>query len=220
MKDNFFVVIPVCNEGKNIVKVIESVKKITKNIIVVDDGSNDQTFSLVKKTKVLVLKHSVNLGKGAALKTGCQAAFKLGADFVVIMDGDGQHDANDLPLFLEAMNKTDNDLVLGVREMSFGVPLERFIGIKIASFLINLLFGIYIVDPISGFRAFNKKFFKKVGWESYGYEVETEMLIKAAINKLKIKEIMIKTIYLDKYKGVTVLDSFKVFLNLIKWRFL
>lgn len=217
MKDNFFVVIPAYNEEKTIAKVISGVKKYTKNIIVVDDGSTDKTFSLAKKTGVLVLKHIINLGKGAALKTGCEAAIKLGAKNLILMDADGQHLPFDIPRFKKELFRREG-LILGTR-INQKKPYIRFFGSIIASYLIKILFGKKISDPLCGFRALSKKTYKEIKWDSSGYSVETEMIIDVLRKRVKICQIPITTIYIDKYKGVTFIDGFRILLELIGWRF-
>ena len=102
-----FIVIPAFNEEKNIGKVLKEVSKTKYPIIVVDDGSTDKTFKVLQKfqipnSKFQILRHRVNLGKGAAMKTGAEAAFALGADGVVFMDSDGQHKVSDYLNLLKA----------------------------------------------------------------------------------------------------------------------
>ena len=98
-----FIIIPAYNEQELVGKVINGAKEYSDNIIVVDDGSKDNTYENAKSLGVIVLKHSVNLGKGAALKTGCEYAFQNGADKVIVVDADTQHDPKEIPKFLEAM---------------------------------------------------------------------------------------------------------------------
>ncbi len=213
-----FIVIPAFNEAKRIGKVLEDVKSISLPVIVVDDGSNDSTFEQIKKHRVIALRHRVNLGKGAAIKTGCEAAFSLGAEAIIMMDSDGQHKAEDLPKFLEKIEGGKVDIVFGSRNMNMGVPLVRFMGNKMASVLISFLFGVYISDLICGYRALTKKAYDVMKLKSSDYGIETEMVVKAAKYKLRYCEIPVETIYYDKFKGVTILDAFGILLNVLKWR--
>lgn len=215
---NIAIVIPAFNESQRIHQVINSVKKYGFSIIVVDDGSQDQTYETLKKLKVTTLRHKVNLGKGAALKTGCEAAFLMGAEAVIMMDSDGQHKAEDLPKFIEALRSGEYDIVFGSRNFRLGIPLIRFIGNKFASFLVSFLFGIYVTDLLCGYRAFTKKAFEKLKWQSSGYGIETEMVVKAGIYKLKHCEVPVETIYYDKFKGVTILDALGILLDVMRWR--
>ena len=212
------VVVPAYNENKRISKVLEKLVDTNLPIIVVDDGSKDQTFNTVKGFKVIALRHKVNLGKGAALKTGAQAAFSLGAQAVVIMDSDGQHKVEELPKFIQLINSGKYDIVIGTRNLSHGVPLIRYLGNKFASLFIRFLFNIYVSDLLCGYRAFTKQAFNKMNWQSSGYGVETEMIAKIGIYNLKYCEVPVETVYYDKFKGVTILDATNILGNVIKWR--
>lgn len=213
---NYFVIIPAYNEEPRIGEVIRGVKKFTKNIIVVDDGSVDKTSEVAKREGVKVFRHKINLGKGAAMKTGVETAFSLGAETVILIDGDGQHNPKHISEFLEKLSQ-GFDIVFGSRNLSFGVPLVRFFGNKFGSVLINLVFGIYRSDLLCGFMAFTKKAYSKIKWDSSRYGVETEIVARTGKNKLKYTEIPIETIYIDKYKGVTILDAIGILFNIPRW---
>lgn len=214
-----FIVIPAFNEGIRLKKVLDDIRSANLPTIVVDDGSKDSTYEVAKDQKVTVIKHKINLGKGAALKTGCEAAFLLGADAVIMMDSDGQHRVSDLPKFIEKIQSGKYDVVFGSRNLNLGVPLIRFFGNKVASVLINLLFGIYISDLICGYRAISKKAFEKINWQSTGYEVETEIVVMVSKLKLRYCEVGVETVYYDKFKGVTILDALSILGSVFKWRF-
>ena len=215
-QSNFAVVIPAHNEEKRIGRVLEATENYASLIILVDDGSDDKTAQVAQKFKVKVLRHTINLGKGAALKTGCQAAFKMGVGIVVTLDADGQHQPEDIPRFLKTIQEKKVDLVLGSRNLGFGMPLIRVLGNKLDSFLIARFFKIYVTDPLCGFRAFTRKAYSKMNWESSGYEVETEMVIRAGIKNLSYVEIPIEILYIDRYKGVSILDAYKILFSLFK----
>ncbi len=152
------------------------------------------------------------------MKTGAEASFQLGADAVVFMDSDGQHKASDLPKFIKALKKNKLDVVFGSRNLSLGVPFVRLLGNKFAARLISLLFGIYVPDLICGYRALTKKAYKKIKWESTGYAVETEMVIKTGKYGLKHCEVPVETVYLDGVKGVTVIDALNILFDVFRWR--
>lgn len=219
---NIQIVMPAVNEENRVVGVLKELNKKGYKVIVVEDGSKDNTLERLKSiesSNITVLSHKVNLGKGAGLKTGCDYAFDHGADAVVLMDSDGQHSINDLPLFFEKIMSRKYDVVFGSRNLNSGVPLVRYIGNKLASMIVNFMFGIYVSDLLSGFRALTKSAYSKIKWESSGYGVETEMVIRVKKEKLKYCEIPVATIYYDNYKGVSILDAFGVFTNLIYWKF-
>jgi glycosyltransferase involved in cell wall biosynthesis len=220
---NIYIVIPTFNEERHIKNVLKDVAKHKLPIIVVNDGSTDATAdilspSTIHNSQIITLTHRVNLGKGAAMKTGAEAAFSRGADAVVFMDSDGQHKASDLPKFIKALESGKYGIIFGSRVLSHGVPLVRFLGNKFASILISVLFGIYVSDLICGYRAITRISYEKIKWESAGYAVETEMAIKTAKYGIKYCEVPVETVYLDNVKGVTILDAFNIFANVIAWR--
>ena len=179
---NIYIVIPTFNEESHIKNVLNDVAKHKLPIIVVNDGSTDATAdilspSAIHNSQITTLTHRVNLGKGAAMKTGVEAAFSQGADAVIFMDSDGQHKASDLPKFIKASASGKYGIIFGSRVLTHGVPLVRFLGNKFASILISVLFGIYVSDLICGYRAITSKAYEKLKWESAGYVVETEKVI-------------------------------------------
>jgi glycosyltransferase involved in cell wall biosynthesis len=211
------IIIPAYNESRYIGKFLDKLLQVTKNVIVVDDGSTDKTCDIAKAKSVECISHMVNLGKGAALKTGCDYAFKkLGADAVIIMDGDDQHVVDDIKLFEKAL-KGGAQVVLGVRQMDAKMPLMRILGNKSMSIIINLLFGHYIADIPSGFKAMTKSAYKLLRWQSSGYEVETEIAVRIAKSKLSYAEVLISTVYHDKDYGFNLLDAGKILLKLPYW---
>ena len=121
-------IIPAYNEENAILHVVNCVKKYS-DVMVVDDGSTDETSALAKNTGSKVLKHNKNIGKGAAIKTGLESAIKDDYDLIVLLDGDGQHDPRCIPLLLEGMDGVD--LLIGSRFLNMApqnMPLQRQIG--------------------------------------------------------------------------------------------
>ena len=213
-----YVVIPAHNESKHIAAVIKKTKKYCKNIIVVDDGSKDDTGKIAKSMKVLVLRHIVNMGKGATLKTGCDYALKKKADVIIVMDADLQHDPNEIPNFLKALK--NNDIVFSYRKLYKKMPLIFKIGNNFINIATKILYGIKLKDTQCGFRAFTAETYKKIRWNALDYSMESEMITRVGKNHLKYSEIPIETIYTDKYKGTTVFDGIKIVANMILWRFI
>ena len=209
-----WVIIPGYNEEQNIAKVIEKTLKFCRKIVVVDDGSSDSTSE--NAAKAIVLKHIVNLGKGAALKTGVEYAIRQGAKIIIALDADGQHDPAMIPEFLKALDNCD--IVFGYRKMSGRMPLIMRLGNWTINTMTEILFGIKLKDTQSGYRAFKTRAYRKLRWDATDYFVETEMVANVGKKKLKYKQIPIATIYADKYKGTTVIDGIKIVLNMIWWR--
>lgn len=221
MEETTAIIMPAWNEEKHLASVIKRVKEVsTKNklnlkIIIVDDGSKDSTFNTAKKAKAdFVLKHIINMGKGNAAKTGCDFAYKKGFKKIILMDSDGQHEPEDIPRFLKELKKVD--LVYSYRTSEGRSPLLMSIGNFGLTWLTKILFSSNIKDTQCGFRAFNKKTYKKIRWESKLYGMETEMIVRA--KGLKYSQIPIKTIYLDDYKGTTPIHGIKILVQMIRWK--
>lgn len=213
---NYYIIIPAHNEEKNIAEVILKAKNHAHHIIVVDDGSSDHTSRQAKEAGAQVLRHQVNLGKGAALKTGCDYAISRGAKRIVVMDADGQHQPGDIPKFLSALE--ENDIVFGARKVPKSMPFVLKFGNSVINKTLKILYQMKIEDSQCGFRAFTASTYQKIRWDAQDYYVETEMLIKAGKNKLRHTTIPIATIYADNYKGTTVLDGVTIVMKMIGWR--
>lgn len=217
MKQKITIVVPSYNEEKHIGTVLKELQKISYDVCVVDDGSKDRTANIARKYTKHVIVHNLNLGKGAAMKTGCEWAFKNGSTAVIFLDSDGQHKISDLGKFVEKINQ-GCELVYGSRNLSYGVPLVRFLGNKFGSILIALLFGVYVSDLLCGYRAISRKVYPKIKWDSSRYGVETEMVVRAAKKKILYCEVPVETVYLDGVKGVTILDAINIFFDVLRWK--
>jgi glycosyltransferase involved in cell wall biosynthesis len=209
-------VIPAHNEEKHIEKVVRETKKYVDEVIVVDDASTDNTSKIAKKEGAVVLRHEINLQKGAALKTGCEAAIMLDADSIITIDGDGQHDPHEIPKLINKLNKYN--LVIGSREFNKNMPLTAKLGNLFLSKLSRILFKNKIKDSQTGYRAFNVSIYPKILWESSGYGIETEMIKNINKHNLSHIEVDVTTIYNDDYKGTTPMDGIKIALNMIQWK--
>lgn len=216
MAKNFYVIIPAYNEAKNIGRVIKNVRRYSKNVIVVDDGSTDRTYQIARKNKAVAIKHIVNLGKGAALRTGCEYAIKNKAEDVIVIDADGQHNPKEIPIFLMDLRK--NDIVFSYRKRYGKIPFVLRVGNYFINLTIRILYGIKLRDTQCGFRAFKTEVYRKLRWSSWGYSVESEMIANAGKHKLKYSEIPIETIYSDKYKGTGVLEGIQIVIRLFWWK--
>jgi glycosyltransferase involved in cell wall biosynthesis len=216
-----FIIIPLFNEEKHIAAVLKAVSGYKLPVVVVDDGSADRSKIKIQESgikNITLLEHRINLGKGAAMKTGGDYAFEHGADAIIFMDSDGQHEAEDLQKFVRALESGDFDVVFGTRNYNYGVPLIRYLGNKFASVVMASLFGVYVSDVICGFKGMTKEAYKKLNWESSGYGVEAEIVARIGKNKLEFCEVPVETIYHDKVKGVTILDAFGIFGEVLKWK--
>lgn len=214
-KESIFAVIPAYNEEKHIEKVISDSRKYVSNVIVVDDGSNDNSAKIAKKAGALVLKHPFNLGLGASLKTGCEAAIKLGADIIITLDGDCQHDASEIPILVQELKNNDLDIVFGERTFN-KMPFVKKTGNYFFYIIGKYLFNINIIDTQTGFRVFTKEAYNKINWNSSDYSVAFEIVKNSIKNNLNISTCKINTIYLDNTKGANIIDGLKIFKRIIK----
>ena len=183
-------------------------------LILVDDGSTDDTQKAAKD--VTILKHLTNMGKGAAMKTGVEYAIKKNAKQIIFIDADGQHEAKEIPHFLDALK--DVDVVFGYRELNKKMPLVLKLGNWVINKSIKILYNLELKDTQCGYRAFNTNVYNKIKWKALDYSVESEIIANTGKNKLKYKEIPIKTIYNSRYKGTTVIDGFKIVFNMFLWK--
>ena len=185
-------------------------------VIVVDDGSKDNSYRTIWKKfknnpRVYLLKHQLNLGKGAAMKTGIKLAWKLGFNSIIFIDADGQHDPRHIKEFEKALEMVD--LAFGYRELNGEMPFIRKWCNIIAKKLVGTLFNVKRKE----FLCFNKKIYKQIKWSSSRYGVETEIATRVGKKHLSYQEIKIDTIYVDKYKGVSLIDAFKVLAKIPWW---
>ena len=213
-----YLILPAFNEELHISSILNKAKNHVDHIIVVDDCSDDETFINAQKAGAITLRHRANLGKAAALKTGCEAAILLGADLIALMDSDGQHKPENLPQFFSTLERDGLDIIVGSRRDGDKMPFIRKFGNQLIELLSRILFRVDIKDIQSGFRVFRAEVYSKLEWISNNYHADAEMTIRIGIHKLKYKEIFIDTIYLDDYKGMTPIDGLILLLNIIKWR--
>lgn len=214
-KSDIWLVIPVFNEAKYLEKVLAKITKITNNYLIVDDGSSDQSVEIAKKFTKQILIHKLNLGKGAALKTGSDYAFKyLKAKAVIFIDSDNQHNPEEVNNFYQKFSE-GAQIIFGERKMDSKMPLLRIIGNRFASFLVYLFFGQYIPDIPSGFKGLTQESYSKVRWKDIGYGVELEIAARVAKYKIPYTVVPISTIYHDMERGMDILDVFRICLKLL-----
>lgn len=215
-----FVVIPAYNEESRLPSVIGAVKEFIPlgHIIVADDGSRRPIAGFLPQS-VRIARHAVNLGKGMALKTGCELAIKLGAKTIILMDADGQHDPAEIPKFLKLLKK--NDIVFGTRYIGEGMPFWRLLGNRLLNKACAWLYSLKLNDIWCGYRAFKTGIYSKIKWNAADYSVDVEMAIKVGQNKIKHQELFVGTIYHDKgsYTGTSAVDGIKLLLELFIWKF-
>lgn len=190
------ILIPVFNESKVILNVIKSIQKEGwENILVVDDGSSDNTFSEISKTGIKILQHSINRGKGAAIKTGFEAAKILNSDIVVTLDGDGQHNPKDIKKLVEKIEE-GCDVVLGIRDFKKShIPRYKAFANYLGNIITWVFYSLWVNDSQSGFRAYNKKAISLIKINNDRYEFESEIVREISRHQLKWAEKIIDVKY-------------------------
>ncbi len=196
MTKRIAVLIPSYNEGKTIGTIVEAVRERGLIAYVVDDGSRDDTAREAASHGATVLSHEVNQGKGASLRDGFFRIVKDGYDYVLVMDGDGQHRTEDIDRLIRKMEEADAGMVVGNRMGDpKSMPRVRVVVNHFMSSLISVLSGQNIPDTQCGFRLIKTTLLESVALHSSHYETESEILIKAARKGWKIESVPITTVY-------------------------
>jgi len=217
---NVTVILPAFNEEVSIGSVVLLTRYYADSVIVVDDGSSDRTAEIARKAGAEVIVHEVNKGKGAALKTGFAAADDLGADIIVTMDSDGQHNPAEIPKLIEPIIKGEADMVNGSRYLNGldkNTPAYRRVGQTILDEVTNLNSGLHITDSQSGFRAFSASTKDIFRFKAQGMAIESEMLADAGKSGLRIAEVEIGVRYdVDCSTEHPIKHGFGVLLMILK----
>lgn len=205
-----WIVIPAYNEGSVIASVIANIRAAGyQNILVVDDGSRDDTFDSARKTGVTTLRHHLNRGKGAATKTGIEAAKILNAGSVVTIDGDGQHNPRDIKKLLEPIRNKKADVVLGTRLKSpKGMPWYKVAHNLIGNAIVWYLYGLWVSDSQSGFRAYSHRAIDLIDTKSDRYEYDSEVIREIKKHRLAYEEVPIEVRYTEYSLGKTEKQNF------------
>ncbi|MCS6870605.1 MAG: glycosyltransferase family 2 protein [Anaerolineae bacterium] len=210
-------VIPAFNEDRFIASVVLKTRRHVDHVIVVDDGSQDETAWLAEAAGAEVIRQP-NRGKAAALNTGLTAAKARRAAAVVLLDGDGQHDPNDIPRLLEPIQRGEADLVVGSRFMGLrsNTPRWRVIGQHALTVLTNAASGIPLSDSQSGFRALSQRALNLMNFTSRGFSVESEMQFLLRQHNLQACEVPISVNYDEKPKRNPFAHGFQVLTGVLR----
>lgn len=202
------VVIPAYNEAQVIKSVVQKAIKVFAkapyaiDIVVVNDGSKDETSAQARKGGAIVIDHILNSGAGGATATGLLYAKKNAYDLAATMDADGQHAPEDVLEGIKQLKRQRADLLIGSRLIdSTGMSSIKILGNKGLGFVTFLLFGINSTDSQSGLRIYSRKAIEQLRWRTMSYEFCSEMLWRAKQQHLTVKEYPIAAIYTDYSKG-------------------
>ena len=216
-----FILIPSYNEGRVIAHTIQKLRRLYDySLVVIDDCSTDDTEAVVRDFDIHYLRHSVNLGQGAALQTGMSFALKQGAALAVHFDADGQHNQDDIPRFIEKALSGDCDIVLGSRFLRandlLAVPPFKRLILKVATLVNGLTTGLWLSDAHNGFRVLTPKALASIRLRENRMAHATEILSQIRKHDLRYAELPTHIVYTDysKEKGQSWSNSFNILLDL------
>ncbi len=208
------IIIPTYNNDHALEDVISSVLQYTDNVIVVNDGSTDQTRTILARfPQIQALHIPVNSGKGWALRQGFKYAVEQGFRYGITIDSDGQHFPEDLPLFLDLIENQPDSMILGARDMTTEeVPVTSSFGHKFSIFWFKVETGIKVLDVQTGFRLYPLHKVKEIRWVvSKKYEYEVEILVRLAWMGVKVLSVPVKVYYAPKETRVSHFRKFRDF---------
>ena len=188
---------PAYNEERSIASMVVGAKNYVDQVVVVDDGSTDRTAEIAESAGAYVVRHDRNGGYGAALRTIFETARDLGADKMVIIDSDGQHDPEEIPKLLQPLS-SGADLVIGSRFYNGhgqNIPAYRKAGMKVLDIATDVVGGIKVTDSQSGFRAYSRRAIDCLRIDDDGMSASSEILLQAKDNRLKVDEVEIHCSY-------------------------
>ena len=210
-----FIIIPCYNESAKIVEVLNSLKGYGQ-IVVVDDGSTDESYNLAKSQNVIVLRHLINRGMGAALETGNRFALKNSADIVVHFDADGQHQAVEIPKLIQPIIENQAEATLGSRFLGKDNQTPKFkkwFILRPAIIFQRIMFGAKLTDAHNGFRALSNQALRKIKITQDGMAHNSEIIEQLVNKKIKFKEVPDTILYHEFGQGFA--DGLKILRDLI-----
>jgi glycosyltransferase involved in cell wall biosynthesis len=212
------VLLPAYNEAKAIGVLINQVKAYGLDVLVIDDGSTDNTADIARQAQAIVINHPKNQGKGQSLRTGFNFIQDNNYDAVMIMDSDGQHLPQEINRFITAAVESDAEIIIGNRMNDpQGMPLPRKLTNKFTSTLVSFIARTKIPDTQCGFRLIRTSLLKKLNLSTVNYDTESEMLIQAAKHKAKIVSIPVKSVYTNNRSKINpFIDTIRFFNLIIK----
>lgn len=211
------VIIPSFNEGARVVETIKQLQNTFPNLIVVDDGSSDKSFESIVKTGVIALRHSVNLGQGAAIQTGIEYGLtKKEIEYFLTFDADGQHSLEFALYLVEEIRKNEVDVVLGSRFLnanhSESLPQKKKLVLKLGILFTRFDTGLKVTDTHNGLRAMSRKFCEELNIKQNGMAHASEILSAIKDGSYTWKEMPVQVIYTDysKAKGQSILNAINI----------
>ncbi len=209
----YYVLLPAYNVEKHLRDLVARIRLHTDNLLIVEDGSKDNTLQIIKDMNVEHIAHPQNKGKGASLNDGFAYLTSKPIDYVLTMDSDGQHAPEDIPNFIAGAKETRADIILGNRmDNPVGMPTIRYLTNRFTSWIITRMCGQRVPDSQCGFRLISKKVLESVIVESNNYDAESEILIKSARIGYRVANVPVRTIYgLEKSTISPIRDTIRFF---------
>ena len=204
------IVIPVYNHGTTLRNVVQRTLKVHDRVMVVDDGSSDGGVDTLEGLEVDIIRHSKNLGKGAAILSAAEKAWRSGMTHMVTVDADGQHDPDDLRRFIPELEAYPDAIIVGKRDFHGAyVPASSRVGRAISNFWLRAETGRALGDAQSGFRAYPIALFEQLKLRERRYSFEIEVLVKAAWVGIELREVDISTYYPSPAERVSHFHLFR-----------
>lgn len=218
-----WVVIPAWNESSTIANVIVRVRQLADQVVVVDDGSEDETADLATKAGAVVLRHPINLGQGAALQTGITFALRGNAKWIATFDADGQHQAEDISGLFDSMTRSGADVALGSRFLGSapGMPSYRRVLLKMAVLYTRATTRLRVTDAHNGLRLFSRTAASRIRIMQNRMAHASEIMECIAQYGLRFVEVPVTIVYTEysMHKGQRTGDALKVLTDLVVGRF-
>ena len=222
MHDEVLVAILAYNEEKKISEVLIEATKKFKNILVVDNNSEDLTLKKIKNFPVFLIKHKYNLGKSESMKTALEFAKIRKFKYLAFMDADGQHKIDDLEKICQKIYKNRSEIIVGYRKNLSSLNLKKRIGTIILQQVFYFFYKKKLFDIQSGLRIFKLSIEPKIYWYSSGvthYFADAEITCNAVKNKCNIDQIQIETLSSEEYKGMNIIQGLYLMIMIVYWRF-
>lgn len=221
-----YVILPAYNEATRIQPVIEEIAEKGYKMVIVNDGSSDNTLEVIKESQkkypknIFIYSHIINRGVGMAMQTGFEAVLKYNPKYIVNMDSDGQHSVDDLNNVLEPLVSGRAQAVIGVRQLN-DMPLSRNIANWIMNMLTRIFYNVKVSDSQTGFRAITSEALEKITINARGYLISSEFIREVNDNNIPFEEVPIKTIYTPETqaKGTNTIVAMKILIQMIRDQF-
>lgn len=224
MVPNVLVIIPAYNEAHAVGEVVRALRPIYPDVLVVDDGSTDDTSSEARREGAMVVRHLMNRGQGAALQTGIEYGLLAGAQTIVTFDADGQHRVEDVAALLAALDRADADIAIGSRFLGVesDVPFFRGLLLRIAVLVMRIASRVHLTDAHNGLRAIRRHAAQQIHLTLDGMAHASEIIDQIYMHRLRVVEVPVVIRYSDysRRKGQSGFAAFRIMFDYLLRRWL